>query len=96
MTPMNKPSTELLALCADPEWAARRIADLLQGHDDTRLEREHRRYIDASRLADNRRVEVLRLKDGLKTIADGELGSIEEAINFANTLLFSPPSSLKE
>lgn len=33
--------------------------------------------------------EIKRLKDGLQTIADGELGTIEEAMNFANTLLLS-------
>lgn len=35
------------------------------------------------------REQVDRLRDGLKTIADGEFGTIEEAINFANTLLLS-------
>lgn len=60
---------------------------------ETSLEREHRRYIDASRRADDRRVAILRLKDGLKTIADGEFGTIEEVINFANTLLLSEDTS---
>lgn len=44
---------------------------------------------------DEARAEVLRLLDVLRTIANGELGSVEECISFANTAVLSSQETIR-